>query len=152
MNTSTYPPIADYGFIADSHSCALVSKSASIDWCCMPRMDSASCFGRILDWSDGGYCQIVPVKKYETTRQYLDSSMILETTFRTEEGEARVVDCFTMRAGGEHEPHKQILRSIEGVKGKVELKIDVEPRFGYGAIKPWIRKDSEGNFLAIGGS
>lgn len=78
--------------------------------------------------------------------------MILETTFETEEGEARVLDCFTMRTGGEHDPHQQILRSIEGVKGTVELKIDVEPRFGYGAVKPWIRKDSEGNFLAIGGS
>lgn len=78
--------------------------------------------------------------------------MILETTFVTEEGEARVLDCFTMRTGGEHEPHQQILRSIEGIKGTVALKIDVEPRFGYGALKPWIRMDSEGNFLAIGGS
>jgi len=151
MSTSTYPPIADYGFIADCHSCALVSRSASIDWCCMPRMDSASCFGRILDWSNGGYCQIVPLKKYEATRRYLDSSMILETTFKTEEGEARVLDCFTMRTGGEHDPHQQILRSIEGVKGTVELRIDVEPRFGYGAVKPWIRKGPNGHFLAIGG-
>lgn len=152
MSTNTYPPIADYGFIADCHSCALVSRSASIDWCCMPRMDSPSCFGRILDWNSGGYCQIVPVGKYQTSRQYLESSMVLETTFSTAEGEARVLDCFTMRAGGQHNPHQQILRSIQGVKGSVELRIDVEPRLGYGAIKPWIRKDSKGNFLAIGGS
>ncbi len=121
MITSVYPPIADYGFIADCHSCALVSSVASIDWLCMPRMDSASCFGRILDWRDGGYCQIVPVKKFEATRQYLDSSMILETTFITDDGEARVRDCFTMREGGQHEPYQQILRSIDGVKGTVEL-------------------------------
>ena len=152
MITSAYPPIADYGFIADCHSCALVSSVASIDWLCMPRMDSASCFGRILDWREGGYCQIVPVKKYEATRRYLDSSMILETTFITEDGEARVLDCFTMREGGQHEPYQQILRSIDGVKGTVELRIEVEPRFGYGAVKPWIRRDNSGNFLAIGGS
>jgi GH15 family glucan-1,4-alpha-glucosidase len=57
-----------------------------------------------------------------------------------------------MCTGGQRNPHQQILRSIEGVKGAVELKIDIEPRFGYGAIKPWIRKDFQGNFLAIGGS
>jgi GH15 family glucan-1,4-alpha-glucosidase len=151
MSTNTYPPIADYGFIADSHSCALVSKTGSIDWCCMPRMDSSSCFGRILDWNRGGYCQIAPAEKYRTTRRYLDSTLILETLFKTDEGEARVVDCFTMRTGGEHHPHQQILRTIEGVKGTVKLKLDVEPRFAYGAVKPWIRKDCEGHFLAIGG-
>lgn len=53
---------------------------------------------------------------------------------------------------GQHNPHQQILRFIEGVKGTIELKIDIEPRFGYGAIKPWIRRDLKGNFLAIGGS
>ena len=57
-----------------------------------------------------------------------------------------------MREGGQHEPHQQILRSIAGVKGKIELKLDVSPRFGYGAVKPWIRKDNLGHFLAIGGS
>ncbi|MGB6065666.1 MAG: glycoside hydrolase family 15 protein [Desulfomonilaceae bacterium] len=152
MSTNSYPPIADYGFIADSHSCALVSRSASIDWCCMPRMDSASCFGRILDWENGGYCQIVPREKYRATRRYLDSTLILETVFSTEKGEARVIDCFTMRVGGEHDPHQQILRVIEGIEGAVELKLDIEPRFDYGAVKPWIRMDKRGHFLAIGGS
>ncbi|MGD8922324.1 MAG: DUF5911 domain-containing protein, partial [Candidatus Zixiibacteriota bacterium] len=44
-----YPPISDYGFISDCHATALISRSGSIDWCCMPRIDSASCFGRMLD-------------------------------------------------------------------------------------------------------
>jgi GH15 family glucan-1,4-alpha-glucosidase len=151
MSANMYPPIADYGFIADGHSCALVSRTASIDWCCMPRMDSPSCFGRLLDWGNGGYCSIVPVQEYKTTRRYLDSSLILETTFQTEAGEVRIIDCFTMRAGGQHHPHHQILRSIQGTKGTVELNIDVEPRFGYGMIKPWIRKDAGGSFLVLGG-
>jgi len=115
-------------------------------------MDFPSCFGRLLDWNNGGYSQIAPVGKYRTIRRYLESSMVLETTFRTRGGEARVLDCFTMREGGQQNPHQQILRIIEGVSGTVEFKIDVEPRFGYGAIKPWIRKDFKGNFLAIGGS
>lgn len=78
--------------------------------------------------------------------------MILETIFRTEQGEARVLDCFTMRKGGEHDPHQQILRCIEGVKGTVELRLDVEPRLAYGAVKPWIRMDYGGHFLVIGGN
>ena len=152
MSANTYPSIADYGFIADCHSCALVSRSASIDWCCMPRMDSASCFSRILDWDKGGYCQIVPEEEYRISRRYIESTMVLETAFSTENGEARILDCLTMRTGGQHRPHQQLLRIIEGINGSVEFKIDIEPRFGYGAIKPWIRKDSKENFLAIGGS
>ncbi len=152
LSLSSYPPISTYGFIADSHSCALVSKSASIDWCCMPRMDSPSCFGRILDWERGGYCRIAPVSKHRVSRRYLGSSMVLETTFVCGASEARVIDCFTMRAGGRNHPHRQLLRSIQGVRGAVALKIDIQPRFDYGVIRPWIRKDSKGNFLVIGGS
>ncbi len=64
MDISKYPPIADYAYIADCHSAALVSKSGSIDWCCMPRIDSASCFGRLIGWEQGGFCQLAPIKSY----------------------------------------------------------------------------------------
>ena len=118
MSANTYPPIADYGFIADSHSCALISRSASIDWCCMPRMDSPSCFGRILDWDNGGYCQIVPEEKYRISRRYLESSMVLETTFSTRNGEARILDC-SYHAHGRSTSIRtsRFFGSIEGVKG-----------------------------------
>jgi len=151
MNTNSYPPIANYGFIADCHSAALVSKTGSIDWCCMPRLDSSSCFGRILDWDDGGYCQIEPAASYKTNRRYVDRTLILETTFQTESGQARLTDCFTMRRGGEHDPHRQILRVIEGLRGSVEFKLEIVPRFDFGAIKPWIRRYREHSHIAIGG-
>ena len=61
MPTHTpYPPIHEYALIGDCHSAALVSRSGSIDWCCVPRFDSGSCFGRILDWEHGGFCSIFP--------------------------------------------------------------------------------------------
>jgi GH15 family glucan-1,4-alpha-glucosidase len=151
MNTNSYPPIDHYGFIADCHSAALVSKTGSIDWCCMPRIDSSSCFGRILDWEKGGYCRVAPSSHYENSRRYLDQTLVLETTFQAETGRARLLDCFTMRRGGEHNPHRQILRIIEGLGGRVEFKVEIVPRFDFGAIKPWIRCYRQNHHIAIGG-
>jgi GH15 family glucan-1,4-alpha-glucosidase len=151
MNTNNYPPIDQYGFIADCHSAALVSRTGAIDWCCMPRIDSSSCFGRILDWKKGGYCRIAPASHYESERRYLDRTLVLENTFQTETGRARLIDCFTMRRGGEYDPHRQILRVIEDLRGNVEFRLDVVPRFDYGAIKPWIRCYRQDHHIAIGG-
>jgi pentatricopeptide repeat protein len=149
---STYPPISDYAYIADCHSSALISKSGSIDWCCMPRMDSGTCFGRILDWAKGGHCQISPDGDYETSRRYLEDTLVLETSFRHSNGEARLLDFFPMREGGEHHPHRQILRIIEGVEGSMRFEVDVSPRFDYGAVKPWFRRRSDQHYIAIGGN
>ena len=151
MNPNTYPSIDDYGFIADCHSAALVSRTGTIDWCCMPRIDSSSCFGRILDWEKGGYCRIAPTARYQSRRRYLNQTLVLETTFQTESGQARLTDCFTMRRGGEYDPHRQILRVIEGLCGNVEFRLDIVPRFDFGAIKPWVRRYRQDHHIAIGG-
>jgi GH15 family glucan-1,4-alpha-glucosidase len=150
MGDNDSPSIDDYGYIADCHSAALVSRSGSIDWCCMPRVDSESCFARILDWENGGYCQVVPSAPFQGSRRYLPHTLVLETTFRTEGGEARLLDCFPMREGGEHEPHQQILRILEGISGQVEFSLIIVPRFDYGGIKPWIRHRRD-HFIALGG-
>lgn len=148
-----YPPIADYGLIGDCHSAALVSRRGSIDWCCMPRLDSPSCFGRLLDWDKGGCFSIAPSGDgWQAERRYVDDSLVLETRFRTATGEARLVDAFAMKSGGREAPRHQLLRVIEGVGGEVELDVDLLPRFEYGAAKPWIRCHGEGFFTAIGGS
>ena len=150
-NEQSYAPISDYAFISDCHANALISRFGSIDWCCMPRVDSASCFGRMLDWRNGGYCQIVPVGHYETSRRYLGKTLVLETTYRTDSGSARLLDLLPMREGGAAEPYRQILRIVEGLEGKVELKVTAVPRFDYGAIRPWIRHYDHSAYVAIGG-
>jgi GH15 family glucan-1,4-alpha-glucosidase len=152
MARDRYPPLADYGFLADCHSSALVSKAGSIDWCCMPRFDAKSCFARLLDWKKGGYCQIVPSVSHRVSRRYVGDSLVLETMFETDQGKARLWDCFAMRQGGEHDPHGQILRILEGVAGQVPFTVEIQPRFDFGALEPWIRRSADGAHTALGGS
>lgn len=153
METDTdaqYPPISDYGFISDCHSSALVSRQGSIDWCCLPRIDSPSCFGRLLDWRRGGFCRIAPVGDYRVTRRYLEQTLILETRFVNDAAEIRLLDLFPMRQGGRHRPYQQILRIVEGVAGAMEVQLECVPVFDYGAVRPWIRRKDD-HFLAVGG-
>jgi GH15 family glucan-1,4-alpha-glucosidase len=151
--STPYPAISEYGFISDSHSVALVSTTGSIDWCCMPRVDAGSVFGRLLDWERGGYCQIVPRgRRHTATRRYLDGTLVLETTFRAPGGAIRVLDCFTMRRGGSKRPHRQLLRIVEGVQGRLPVRVALVPRFDYGEVRPWIRRHGMNIHSAIGGN
>jgi GH15 family glucan-1,4-alpha-glucosidase len=147
-----YPPISDYALIGDCHSAALVSRTGSIDWCCMSRFDSGSVFGRLLDWDRGGHCALSPRSgRVRTHRSYIENTMVLVTTFRAQGGEARVFDCFTMRRGGARNPHQQLIRVVEGLRGMVELNLVVAPRFDYGEVHPWIRQHGVRVYSAIGG-
>src|SRR5436305_11569285 len=94
---SPYPPISDYALIADSNSAALVARDGSIDWCCIQRIDSGSCFGRLLDREKGGFCSISPKDGTGTSsREYIENTLVLQTTFRAGGGEAHLFDCFTL--------------------------------------------------------
>jgi GH15 family glucan-1,4-alpha-glucosidase len=149
-----YPPIADYGLIGDGQSAALVSRTGSIDWCCLPRFDSGSCFGRLLDWDRGGHFEVTPVqgpREASIHRTYVGQTMVLETRFRVEGGEAVVIDCLTMSREGPTGAGPQILRVIEGVRGSVDFDIEIVPRFDYGEIDSWIRRQGANIYSAIGG-
>jgi len=147
---SEYPAIADYALIGDCHSAALVSRQGSIDWCCLPRFDSDSCFGRLLDWESGGYFQISPAGRFTSRREYLEKSLVLVTTFRSGSGEARLIDFFAMRPGGRQRPRREIVRIIEGVSGTLQLNVRFVPRLDFGEVKPWVRPDSAGSYVAVG--
>jgi GH15 family glucan-1,4-alpha-glucosidase len=152
VDSERYRPIGDYGFLSDCHSVALVSREGSIDWCCMPRVDSASVFGRLLDAERGGCCIIRADVEAVTTRRYLGDSLVLETTIRSSAGEARILDCFTMREAGAERPNRQLLRVVEGVRGWMELEFLAAVRFDYGEVKPWLRRRGVGAYSAIGGN
>ena len=75
-----YPPIGDYAFLGDCHTGALVSSAGSVDWLCLPRLDSGSYFGRLLDQERGGWCAITPADPApSSSRRYLDGTLVLET-------------------------------------------------------------------------
>lgn len=150
-DTRGQPTIADYGLIGDGHTAALVSRMGSIDWACLPRLDSPSVFGRLLD-ADAGHCLIGTPTPTEVTRRYLPGTLILETTLETKTGVAKLTDCITMKAGGATDPHRQILRIVEGMTGTVPIVIELSPRFDFGAIRPWTRTISNEIWACLGGA
>jgi GH15 family glucan-1,4-alpha-glucosidase len=145
-----YPPIADYALIGDCRSAALVSRAGSIDWCCMPRLDRGSCFGRLLGWDRGGYCSISPAQQdVSTSRRYVDGTLVLETRFAAGSGEARLWDCFAVDDAGV--AAARLLRIVEAVRGQMEFDLAIVPRFDYGELEPWLRCHGPGVHSATGG-
>jgi GH15 family glucan-1,4-alpha-glucosidase len=147
-----YPPIADYGLIGDCHSAALVSRHGSIDWCCMPRFDSGSVFGRLLDWDKGGFCSIEPQGEVHSSfRDYLEDTLVLVSSFHLAGGVLRVTDCMTMESPDSERSHNQVLRMLEVERGSVDVRVRVRPRFDYGDVIPWIRHEGKAVHSAVGG-
>src|SRR3954451_13485116 len=149
-----FTPIGEYGLLADCNSAALVDRDGSIDWLCLPRYDSDAIFARILD-PDGGHWSIRPAGEYAVDRRYVPGTLVIETTFTTAAGVVRVRDAMAFAPGqrghdlGYDAPH-QVLRSVEGVSGSVELAMELVPRPEYGLVRPLIRV-VEGGARTFGG-
>jgi len=148
------PPIADYAFLSDCHSAALVDRRGSVDWWCVPRFDSPSVFGRLLD-PGAGHWTIAPVDDFEDERAYDGDSLVLRSVFRTATGEVNVLDAAAVHPGarghelGLRSPHT-LLRRVEGVRGTVTLRVEFCPRMEYGRTEPHLRLIA-GGVVARGG-
>src|SRR5215469_18689103 len=124
-------PIADYALLSDCRSAALVSRLGSVDWLCFPRFDGPSVFCRLLD-PDGGRFAIQPVGEFRATRRYLDQTMVLETTFTTDDGTAVLTDALSIGRNerghdlGAHSP-SMLLRKIVCTAGEVEVEVSYSP-------------------------
>ncbi|HEX8802575.1 MAG TPA: glycoside hydrolase family 15 protein [Acidimicrobiales bacterium] len=150
-------PIADYALLSDCRSAALVSRAGSIDWLCFPRFDGPSVFGRILD-DDAGHWSIGPADgtSSETTRRYLDDTLVLETTFTTAGGSVVLTDALAV--GRNERGHElgagsvgAVLRRVVGVDGSVDLDLAYAPRPEYGLVSPMLRL-VDGGVAARGGA
>jgi alpha,alpha-trehalase len=141
-------PIANYGLLADSNSAALVDRGGSIDWLCLPRYDSDAIFARLLD-PDAGHWSIRPAGAYTANRRYLPGTLVIETTFTTDAGQVRLTDAMAFAEGqrghdlGFDAPH-ELLRSVEGISGTVDMQLELAPRPQYGLVKPLIRLEDGG--------
>ncbi len=148
-----FPDIGDYALIGDCHSAALVSRAGAIEWCCLPRFDSGSAFGALLDRERGGTCSLTPAVSgdWRSARRYLDDTLVLETTLDGPSGAATIHDLFV--AGREDsDVGRRILRVVEGRRGEVELDLRIAPRFDYGMVRPWIRRLGLRTYSAVGGN
>jgi GH15 family glucan-1,4-alpha-glucosidase len=129
-------PIEDYAMIGDLHSAALVGRDGSIDWLCLPHFDSDACFARLLGDDGNGYWSIAPVAPVtKASRRYREGTLVLETEFETATGVVRLTDCMPIR-----EDHPQVVRTVECLSGKVEMRMELCIRFGYGEVVPWVTR------------
>jgi len=139
-------PIEDYALIGDTHTAGLVSREGSIDWLCLPRFDSPACFAALLGDEGNGRWLLAPAGPVrEVRRRYQGDTLVLETEHRTEDGVVRVVDCMPPR---QQDP--DVARVVEGVHGRVPMRMELTIRFDYGSIVPWVRQ-MEGALHAIAG-
>ena len=128
--------IEDYALIGGCHTAALVGRDGSIDWLCFPRFDSGACFAALLGEPRHGRWLIAPAGVVQRTqRRYRQGTLILETDFETAEGAVRVTDCMPLA-----EERWNIVRIVEGLRGKVAMRMQLVIRFDYGSIVPWVRQ------------
>jgi GH15 family glucan-1,4-alpha-glucosidase len=138
--------IEDYALIGDSETGALVSKDGSIDWLCWPDFSSEACFASLLGTEDNGFWRIAPVNSaFTSSRRYSDGSLILETTFECKDGAVRVIDFMPDR-----QQHSNLVRIVEGVRGHIEMHMELALRFDYGRTIPWVTS-VKGGIRAVAG-
>jgi GH15 family glucan-1,4-alpha-glucosidase len=146
LGTSTFPPIAEYAFLSDCETVALVAPSGAVEWMCLPRVDSPSVFGAMLDRDAGSFRLSPDGMTVPAARRYLPGTMVLETSWGTGSGWIIVRDVLLI--GGWHHEHERshthrraptdydadhvLLRSVRCVNGEVQLLLDCEPKFDYG--------------------
>jgi GH15 family glucan-1,4-alpha-glucosidase len=154
MTTAAHP-IRDYALIGDGRTAALVARDGSIDWLCIPDLDSPSVFARMIDPERGGRFALELSCDCAASRRYVPNTNVLETTFETRGGVLRVTDALTL-PGCKLAPGRELARRLECVSGSVDLRWTLEPRFDYGRraarIRSWSSMaiaDAGGDALAV---
>jgi GH15 family glucan-1,4-alpha-glucosidase len=142
---SPFPPIADYAFLSDCHTSALVAPDGSIDWLCVPRFDAPSVFGTLLDREAGAF-RLAPFgTTVPTARYYEPGTNVLCTTWKTPQGWLVIRDALTLgpttgedivtphtRPPADEDADHMLVRTVECLEGQVEMELVCEPAFDYG--------------------
>jgi GH15 family glucan-1,4-alpha-glucosidase len=148
IRISAFPPIGDYAFLSDCETTALVAPNGNVEWMCLPRMDSPSVFGSILD-RDAGLFRLGPADvSVPAGQRYIPGTMVLETSWETRMGWVIVRDALSigpwhhetersrshLRSPTDHDADHVMLRMIQCVQGSAEIKLECEPAFDYGGL------------------
>ncbi len=145
--------IEDYAVIGDCETAALVARNGSIDWLCWPSFDSDACFAALLGDEENGFWRIAPAEGdsfsadgvWVITRRYYPDTLVLETTFARKDDVVIISDFMPVRSG-----HAHLVRLVKGVSGRVEMRMELPVRFGYGHIIPWVTH-REGGVRCVAG-
>ncbi|CAN5599970.1 glycoside hydrolase family 15 protein [soil metagenome] len=127
-------PIEDYALVGDRHTAALISRDGSVDWMCLPNFDSPACFAALLGDESHGRWLLAPFNDARTTREYVDGTMVLQTTHVTDYGTVLVTDVMPAE-----DNRADLIRRIEGISGSVTMRHEWIVRLGYGKTVPWVR-------------
>ncbi len=163
---SPFPPIADYAYLSDCHTGALVASDGSVEWMCLPHFDSPSIFGAVLDRGAGSF-RVGPYGVYVPAgRRYMPGTNVLETTWMTPQGWLRVIDALTIsdwhaderntshtRPPTDFDADHLLVRLVECVQGQVQVEMVCEPMLDYGAsAASWsFDEDDDGSGLRASG-
>jgi GH15 family glucan-1,4-alpha-glucosidase len=148
FGAGAFPPVADYGFLSDCETCALVAPTGNVEWLCLPRFDSPSVFGAMLDRGAGMFRLGPDGVNVPAARRYLPGTMVLETSWGTRGGWVIVRDLLLMgpwhheqdrshshrRSPTDYDADHVLLRLVRCVNGQVQMNLDCEPWFDYGRL------------------
>lgn len=139
-------PIEDYTMIGDGQTAALLNRDGGIDWLCWPRFDSDACFSALLSGSEHGRWSIMPTDAVtRRERRYQTDTLVMETDLHSETGGVRLIDFMPMRDGA-----SSVVRIVVGLGGTVRMTMELNLRFSYGTMIPWVEKTPEGFDARIG--
>ena len=159
LQTSPFPPIADYAFLSDCHTGALVAPDGSVDWLCIPAFDSPSVFGNLLDRGAGSFRFGPYGINVPTALSYVPGTNVLTTTWHTPAGWVLVHDALVMgprsrpdavtphtRPPADDDAEHMLVRTVECLEGSVEIELVCEPAFDYGrSPAEWTLADQDGH-------
>ena len=138
--------IEDYAVVGDTQTAGLIGKDGSVDWLCFPRFDSGAMFAALLGTEEHGRWLIAPAGDVRAVRRrYRGDSLVLETEFDTDEGTVRLVDFMPPRGEA-----PDLVRIVEGVRGRVRMRMELRDRFDYGHVVPWVYRQ-DGDLVAVAG-
>jgi GH15 family glucan-1,4-alpha-glucosidase len=164
--SSPFPPIADYAFLSNCHTGALIAPDGSVDWLCVPAFDSPSIFGNVLDRGAGSF-RLGPYGIYvPTQRSYVPGTNVMTTTWHAPGGWIVVHDALTMgprtsadrvtphtRPPADDDAEHVLVRMVECVEGEVEIELVCEPAFDYGREPgAWLLSSDDGHVAEASGA